>query len=323
MMNFAPVDLFLDCDPGIDDSIALLLAFGSPMAKVRSVTTVAGNRDIAVVTRTATALLRALGESWVPFGAGADAPLDSRPVRADSIHGALDRITDGIADDSELPKIQDGVAVLLNSTQPESRWAKKLVAMGPLTNIVHAVEADASLLDHIDEIVIMGGSTVGGNITPYAEFNFYGDPLAASLVLSYPWRKLSMVGLNVTSKVALTDAVMRRVESIRRPFGPFVANMVRSYRNAEMRAGAAAPTLHDAVVVAFAVRPDLFTARRTHIAVELVAQDRLGQTTEVGPAGAGIDHWLVEDVDVAGFWDLLVDALERLNQRLPDPLERR
>jgi purine nucleosidase len=316
MMERSIPSILIDCDPGIDDTLAMLMAFGSELVEVRSVTTVAGNQDIAQVSRNAAELLFMLGERAVAFGEGSGGALAREATRANAIHEGLKFPDIRMGRGRIRQPAVDGVGTLLAAARRKGTETLKLVTLGPLTNISLAVERDPLLLSDIDEIVVMGGSDSAGNITPYAEFNVYNDPEAASRVFALPWRKLTMIGLNVTANVTITRNVVARARALDHPLGTFVARMLEEYRDAEARAGADDACLHDACAVAYALQPQLFRIKPGHIAVELDDPKRLGQTRVFDSAGTVNDQRIAMDVDATGVWNLFFEGLRVLTDRL-------
>src|SRR5215472_134493 len=198
----APRQVILDCDPGIDDALAIAFAIGHPGIDLAGVTTVAGNVGLDRTTANALSVLEFLGHPEVPVAAGSPAPLlrpfyDGRDVHGESGLGEArlpvprGRAVDAHAVDFLIREI---------SAAP---GAVTLVATGPLTNVALAVRRWPPLVQHVRDLVIMGGSAGRGNVTPAAEFNIWCDPEAAAIVFGAGWR-VTMVGLDVTYQALAT-----------------------------------------------------------------------------------------------------------------------
>lgn len=266
-MAAAKPRLIIDCDPGHDDALALILA--SHVAEVVGVTTVSGNAPLAAVTRNALALV-ALLESNVSVHAGAVRALAAGEAdegrHATHVHGPSGM--DGV----ELPLVAaeaqgDAVQFLLETSRRESGlW---LVAIGPLTNLALAIRADPAFVHRLAGISIMGGSTRGGNVTAAAEFNIWADPEAADVVFRSGAR-IRLCGLNLTHQLKTSAAVLERIRRLRTRRAR-LAVQVLEYLHGRMQAltGEAAAALHDPCAVLAVTHPELFEFVTRPIAVAL------------------------------------------------------
>ncbi len=260
-----PRRVIIDTDPGIDDALALALALRSPELRVEAITTVGGNVNVELGTRNALWVLEALGvDNPPPVAKGAGRPLERDPVDASHVHGA-----DGLGDISKLtttgggPRYQppqgkasgqDAVDLILEAAR-NNPGEITLIAVGPLTNVAHAVERDAAAMQQLAELIVMGGSVSGvGNVTPTAEFNFYADPHAAQRVLRANL-KTTVVGLDVTQKTQLAKtAFEKHLAKSKDPAGRFLADVSELYfRVALERRGRASCSLHDPLAVGVAI----------------------------------------------------------------------
>jgi pyrimidine-specific ribonucleoside hydrolase len=293
--------IVIDCDPGHDDAIAILLALASPEVELRGVVTVAGNQTVDKTTRNALKVLELAGRADVPVARGADAPL-LRPLRtAPHVHG------DSGLDGPDLPE---------PSTQPfagdPAEWLEPgvvLVATGPLTNVARLVERRV----HVDEIVWMGGAIAEGNITPAAEFNAFVDPEAAAIVFA-SGIPITMVGLDVTHKALFTRAHADRLRATGAA-GRVVAELSDFFQLFhERRYGFDGSPIHDAMAVAHVIDRTLLETVHCNVAVETSSRFCDGRTV--------VDRWLVTsgprnarvgvDVDAARFLELLVERIAAL-----------
>jgi inosine-uridine nucleoside N-ribohydrolase len=296
-----PERILIDCDPGHDDAIALLLALASPELELLGVTTVAGNQTLEKTTANAIRVLDFIGRDDVTVAAGADRPLVRDPFVAAYVHGET-----GL-DGPDLPPPQrEPPALHAVDFLAERVSGATLVAVGPLTNV-------ALLLAHHpearpDRIVLMGGSIGLGNVTPAAEFNIWADPEAAARVFE-SGLELAMVGLDVTHQALLLDADAEHLRGSGRT-GQMVAELYDFFHRFHRDTyGFGGSPIHDAVAVAYVFRPELMETKHCHVAIECGSELTRGRTvvdlwdrTEEEPnvhVGVGIDgrafvHLLLE-----------------------------
>ena len=208
--------IILDCDPGHDDAVAILLALGNPEIEIVGITTVGGNQSLEKVTYNARAMLEAAHAHDIPVYAGSDRPLVREQEVAESIHGETG--LDGV----ELPvptcPLEDMHAVnfIVKTIMESEPGTITLVPTGPLTNIALALRMEPRIAERVSEVVLMGGGFHEGNWSAVAEFNIIVDPEAAHIVFNAPW-KLTMVGLDLTHQALCTPEVQRRIEEIGTP----------------------------------------------------------------------------------------------------------
>ena len=308
--------IILDCDPGHDDAMAILLALGTPEIDLAAITTVAGNHPLELTTLNALRVCTLAGINDVPVAAGCAAPLVRPLVTAPEIHG-----TTGLEGyewgEPAVRAVPDHAVDLIIDLVRESPGEITLVPVGPLTNIAVALRKEPRIASLVRSVVLMGGSFSRGNTTPAAEFNIYVDPEAASAVFNAGW-PVTMIGLDVTHLADATPEVLERIEALRTELGSAVAGMLRFYRDQKLREfGTAAPHVHDPCAVARVAQPELITCLDAEIDVELAGTFTRGMTvTEFRRRHRGHAKALVgTDLDVEGFWDLFIDALGRLGAR--------
>jgi len=297
--------LVLDCDPGHDDAIALLLALASPEVELLGVTTVHGNQTLDKTTDNALRVLELVGRSDVPVARGADRPLARELHVAAHVHG------DSGLDGPELPPAtgapveQRAVDFLLEHVDPDV----VLVAVGPLTNV--ALALDEGLQPQ--RIVLMGGAIGEGNMTPAAEFNIWADPEAAQRVF-HAGVPVTMVGLDVTHRALLTPEWGERFRAAGR-VGAFVADLVEFFKRYHARTyGWDGAPIHDAVALAQAFRPGVVATEHVNVEVELESELCRGRTV--------VDRWhrterppnadVAVDIDGDAFLELLLERIGRL-----------
>ncbi len=302
--------IVLDCDPGHDDAIALLLALGSPELEVLGVTTTYGNQTLEKTTANALRVLELAGRTDVPVAAGAAEPLERELVVAAHVHGESGLDGPTLPAPSVEPVSTDAVAWIASTVERAGRPVA-LVPTGPLTNVARYLERHGT--DGIAQIVVMGGAIAEGNMTPAAEFNIWADPEAAAVVFAADV-DVTMIGLDVTHQAVTGPEVQRRLAATGR-IGTFVADLVEFFTvyHRETYGWDGAP-IHDAVAVAHLIRPDLVTTRLRNVEVELESELCRGRTV--------VDLWLRTDrpknvhvgveLDTAGFFDLLVERIGRL-----------
>jgi pyrimidine-specific ribonucleoside hydrolase len=290
--------IVIDCDPGHDDAIAILLALASPEVELRGIVTVAGNQTVDKTTRNALKVLELAGRTDVPVVRGADRPLTRALRTAAHVHGESGLDGPDLPEPSAAPSTADPAAWL----EP----GVVLVATGPLTNVAHLLERGVA----IERIVWMGGAIAEGNVTPAAEFNAYVDPEAAAAVFR-SGIPLTMVGLDVTHKALFTRAHADRLRGTGR-VGKVVAELSDFFQIFhERRYGFDGSPIHDAMAVAEVVDPSLMESVLCNVEIETASQCCDGRTV--------VDRWLVTDrprnarvgvdVDAPRFLDMLVERL--------------
>src|SRR5262245_27910627 len=259
-----PTPVIIDCDPGHDDAMALLLALGSPELELVAVTTVAGNQTLEKVTANAIRVLDVAGVSDIPVAAGADRPLVHPARVASEVHGETGLDGPVLSDPSREPEPIHAVELMARE------WRARpltLVPIGPLTNIALLLALHPELASRIERIVLMGGAIAEGNVTPAAEFNIWCDAEAAHRVFS-SGVDVTMVGLDVTHRARLGPD---RAEGLRASgrAGAFVADLHAFYSrfHAQIYGDPSTP-VHDAVAVASLIRPALLRIERFHTEVE-------------------------------------------------------
>jgi inosine-uridine nucleoside N-ribohydrolase len=262
--------ILLDCDPGHDDAIALLLALASPEVELVGVTTVAGNQTLQKTTANAIRVLDFVGRDDIPVAVGAERPLLREPFVAKYVHGET-----GL-DGPELPPPQrDPVGQHAVDFLAKHVPGATLVAVGPLTNVALLLESHPEARP--DRIVLMGGSIGLGNVTPAAEFNIWADPEAASRVFR-SGLDVTMIGLDVTHQALLRD---EHVEHLRGsgPTGRMVAELYDFFHQFHAKTyGFTGSPIHDAVALAHVFQSDLVETEHRHVAIECDSELTRGRT---------------------------------------------
>ena len=315
--------IILDCDPGHDDAIAILLAAANPAIDLLGITTVAGNHTIENVTRNALSVCTVYGIQ-VPVARGAEGPLIGPQTLAKEIHGET-----GL-DGPVLPPAsfeldgRHGVDCIETVMAHEPKTIT-LVPVGPYTNIALAVRKEPRIVERVKAVVCMGGSYTRGNVTPVGEFNVYADPEAADIVFRSDW-DVTMVGLDLTHQALARPELQERVRAVGGPISQFMLDV---WAFVTMTMGDVlqieAPAVHDACCVAWLIDPSVFTVEKADVRVETVGRWTKGQTVANFERYGGMRHFggtAMEQVDFRHnvamkldwdkFADLIVDSVERL-----------
>jgi inosine-uridine nucleoside N-ribohydrolase len=302
----SPLPVLLDCDPGHDDAVAILLAAARPDAiDLRAVTTVGGNAELQKVTLNARRVLTLAGVTDVPVAAGAAGPRRGDLMTALDVHG------ESGLDGAELPEpamaLDPRTAVELMVDQGPATVA----ATGPLTNV-------AALLEHspqtVNEIVWMGGSTGRGNTRAYAEFNALVDPEAAEIVFS-SGKPLTMVGLNLTHQAQATPDVVERLRAVGNPAAEAAIGWLTFFADTYRTVyGMAGPPVHDACAVALMIDPAVIRSVEAFVAIETEGRWTRGATVVDlhGRLQQPPNAKVAMELDATRFWDLVIQAIGSL-----------
>ncbi len=308
--------IIIDTDPGQDDAIAILLALASPAEiDLLGITAVAGNVPLPLTESNARRVCELAGRPDMAVYAGCDAPLSRPLITAEHVHGA------GGLDGPDLPDptmpLQDrhAVDVLIDTLRSEPAGSVTLCPLGPLTNIATALRKAPDIAERIAEIVLMGGAYFEvGNITPTAEFNIYVDPEAADIVFR-SGVPLTVLPLDVTHKALVTTPRNDAFRALGTPVGLAVAEMTDFFERFDKeKYGSDGAPLHDPCVIAYLLRPDLFSGRHINVEIETRSELTLGMTVADwwGVTDRAPNAMFIGDLDAQGFFDLLTERLARL-----------
>lgn len=303
--------LIIDCDPGVDDAVALMFAFGSRDLEFLAVTTVAGNAKLEKTTRNARMLRQIAGREDVPVHSGADRPLRRKREGASDFHG--EEGLGFLAPFTPTKAMADGhgVDALIGAVMNRPERSVALAVLGPMTNLALALRRDPTLARRLGPVAVMGGArSEGGNITPSAEFNIWADPEAADEVLRSGCQ-IVMFGLDATHQVRATDARIAAVAARNTPKGDTAAAMMTFSQRIERQiVGWDSPPVHDLCPVAWLAKPDLFELKPCRIAVETQSVLTRGHTAvefRVDPEAA--PHRWVTRADADGVFALLTETV--------------
>ncbi|MEV4314125.1 nucleoside hydrolase [Actinocrispum sp. NPDC049592] len=277
--------VILDVDTGTDDAVAIMFAALHPSVELIGVTTVNGNVPLANTTDNTLRVLDHIGSS-VPVYPGLAHPiarrgfpgqLHFRPDTKHDMHGQALPLPEPRSSAQDTDAVSFIVSTLRAATAPVT-----LVAVGPLSNIATAVSVDPSIVDAVDELVIMGGAHSYGNVTPSAEFNIWTDPEAAFMVFSAGFAKVTLVTLDATHQALVTRADCEAFAALGTPAGEAASALISRRINAYTANHGAAITdtapVHDAVCTVYLVRPDIITTRELHVTVETTGRLTVGRT---------------------------------------------
>ncbi|WP_059174033.1 nucleoside hydrolase [Bacillus sp. FJAT-27445] len=303
--------IIIDCDPGHDDAIAIILAAARPELEILGITTVSGNAEIEKTTDNALKICDLVSLTDVVVSKGASEPLMRFRETAPGIHG------DSGLDGPELPEPsrswsdEHGSDTIIRLVK-ESKEPVTILPTGPLTNIALALVKAPEIKNNIEEIVLMGGGTFG-NWTPTAEFNIWADPEAAKKVFD-SGVPIAVMGLDITHQALATKEVIAQVNQIDNKVANIVGELLVFFASTykEMFDFDGAP-VHDVLTVAYCVAPELFKMKDVNITVETKGEFTAGTTLVDlhGVTGREVNAKFGLELDVEGFWKLMIDALKK------------
>ncbi|MFC3124685.1 nucleoside hydrolase [Pseudoroseomonas globiformis] len=304
--------IIIDTDPGKDDAVAILLALASPELEVMSLMAVAGNVPLARTETNARALLELGGRPDIPVFRGCERPLVRDPVTAKHVHGASG--LEGLALPEPTCPAADGHAVdhLIAALNNTPAGTVTLCLLGPATNLAMALVKAPEIATRIQEVVWMAGARrEGGNVTPAAEYNVHADPEAAAVLLRSRI-PIVMIPLDLTHQVRLSKARLNRLRAIPTATAAAVVDLFSDAAGDPVREhGIEGAPLHDPCVVAYLLRPALFSGHAIHVAVETASPLTLGMTVAdcFGVTGCDANVTWMSGIDAQGVFDLLSERL--------------
>ena len=308
--------IILDCDPGHDDAISLILALSSERLNPLAVTTSAGNQTPDKTLNNALRILTLLNRPDMSVAGGAVKPLARELIIADNVHGESGLDGPKLPDPAFAPLAQNAVELMAEKVR-QSQVPVTLVPSGPLTNIALFIANYPELHSKVERIVLMGGAAGVGNWTPAAEFNIFVDPEAADMVFK-SGIPITMCGLDVTHEAQIMDEDIERIRAIPNPVAQCVAELLDFFMiyHRDPKWGFTGAPLHDPCTIAWLLKPELFTAQDCWVGVETKGEYTQGMTL--------VDRYQLTDkapnatvlfgLDRQGFVDLIVDCLSAYNQ---------
>lgn len=309
------VKVIIDCDPGHDDAIALLLAIAHPMLDIKAITTVSGNAEIEKTTINALKVVEMAKAAHIPIAKGANQPIVGKIRTAAAIHGESGMDGPILPDPMTLPVQEHAVDVIIREVL-NSQDDLVLIPTGPLTNIALALQREPQIISKIKEIVLMGGGTFG-NWTPAAEFNIYVDAEAAKIVFE-SGVPITMIGLDLTHQVLATTEMAQRFMNIGNAVSTFVSELlsyfIQTYKEYFHMEGG---PVHDVCAVAYVIAPSMFTTKKVRVDIETKGEFSYGMTVVdlLGVTGREPNVNFAESIDLAQFWILLEGALRTYSDK--------
>jgi purine nucleosidase len=311
-----PVPVILDCDPGHDDALAILLAASNPAVDLLAITTVAGNQTLDKTTMNARRLCTVAGITDVPIAAGCDRPLRDPLRTAGDVHGetGMDgpRFGTPTVEVAEVHAVELMHELLVHADRPIT-----LIGVGPFTNLATLLRRFPEDRRRIERIVLMGGSTERGNTTPYAEFNVLVDPEAAEEVLA-SGVPTTWLGLNVTHQATATTEVLARIAALGTPLAGVCVELLTFFGDTYRELfGFPAPPVHDPVAVAQVIDPRIVSLWHAPMRIELRGEHTRGATVVdlAGRSGWEPNAHVGDRLDTDRFWELMIAAIEDLGRR--------
>jgi purine nucleosidase len=307
--------IIIDTDPGQDDAVAILLALASPEIEVAGIVAVAGNVPLHLTETNVRKICQLAGRTDIRVFAGASRPLVRKLVTAEYVHGKTGLDGPDLPEPDMPLQAQNGVDFIIECLRHEPAQSLTLCALGPLTNIALALIKAPDIAPRIKQIVLMGGGCFeGGNVTPAAEFNIYVDPHAAAIVFGSGVPMIVMP-LDMTHKALTTKVRVDRFRHGNTPVMKAVALWIDYFeRFDENKYGTDGGPLHDPTVVAWLIRPHLFSGRDCNVEIETASELTMGMTV--------IDWWgvtarpknahVIGSVDADGFFDLIYERISKL-----------
>jgi purine nucleosidase len=310
-----PRRIIIDTDPGQDDAFAILLALASPEdVDVLGIVAVAGNVPLPLTERNTRIICELAGRADMPVYAGCSAPLQRKLVTAEHVHGQTGLDGPPMVTPTMPLQSQHGVDFIIETLRANPSGTITLCPLGPLTNIAAAFQKAPDIIARVQEIVLMGGAYFEvGNITPAAEFNIYVDPEAADIVLKSGAR-IVMMPLDVTHKVIATRARVDAIRALPSEVGRVAAAWADFFERFDVaKYGSDGGPLHDPTVIAYLIKPDLFTGRFINVEIETSSELTLGMSVADwwGVSNRAPNAMFMGDVDAQGFFNLLTQRLAR------------
>ena len=305
--------LIIDCDTGVDDAVALLLAFASPEFDILGVCTTDGNVSAELVARNTRIIRQIAGREDVPVHIGCPRPIVRDPVQAGHFHGESGLGDLDIFEPSAPAADGHAVNFIIDQVMRLPPESVTLAVTGPMTNLAVAMIMQPEIIERLGPVIIMGGArSEGGNIIASAEFNVFADPHAAQVVFTSGC-PITVLGLDATHQVRATPARIAAIEALDTAAARTAARLLRfaSKVSAEFMEGEDSP-LHDPCTIAFLLKPELFTTRPCAVLVETGSALTIGHTAvefRVDPRTAAV-HWVTR-VDADSVFDLLTERLSQ------------
>lgn len=307
--------IILDCDPGHDDAVAIMLAGKSPAIDLLGITVVSGNQTIEKTVNNALNVCQYLGLNVPVYAGSANSLVRVRPPIADDIHGktGLDGpVFEPLARSAEPGRAAEYIVDTLLASDGDIT----VVTTGPMTNLALAMRLEPAIVPKIREVVLMGGSHGFGNVTPAAEFNIITDAEAAYVVFNCG-RPITMVGLDVTRKVLCLPSIVDRMEAVGNRAARLFADLMRFFNETQKKVfGWEGGPLHDPVTIAYLINPAMLTLQEMYTTIDIRGVDSYGRTNcdSFGYLKKEPNSSVAVDIDVAGFWNTIEEGIRNYGE---------
>jgi inosine-uridine nucleoside N-ribohydrolase len=305
-------NIILDCDPGHDDMMAIILACASSKINLLGITTVAGNHSGDKTLNNALKTLTLIGETHIPVARGFDKPLFRELTVAPHIHGASGLDGADLPEPGIEPSTLGAVDFIVQTLENKPKKSL-IVATGPLTNIAMVLFKNPNLKKKIERIVIMGGALCDSNITPSAEFNIYVDPEAAKIVLE-SGLPITMVTLDVSNKALFTPRDIEKIESMGGNISKIVGSLLKFfYKTNRDTFGFRGAPLHDPITVAYTIDPEILKTKSLSVEVETIGVLTRGRIVAdiYGITGKEPNVEVSSKLDLGRYKKLIFDAIKK------------
>jgi purine nucleosidase len=308
--------IIIDTDPGQDDAAAIMMAFASPdEIEVLGLTAVAGNVPLSFTSRNVRIVCELCGRSDAAVYEGAERPLVRKPVTAEHVHGRTGLDGAELQEPAMAVRSQPAVDFIVDTIMREPEGSVTLCTLGPLTNVALALQKEPAIAGRVRELVMMGGGFFeGGNITPAAEFNIYVDPEAAKIVFA-SGMPIVMMPLDVTHQLLTRKDRVAKIAALgTRPAQVLVDWLAFFERFDEEKYGSDGGPLHDPSVIAYLLKPELFSGRHCNVEIETQSELTVGMTVVDWwrVSGREANAMVMRNVDADGFFELLAERVGRL-----------
>eukprot|EP01129_Flabellula_baltica_P005420 TRINITY_DN1968_c0_g1_i1.p1 TRINITY_DN1968_c0_g1~~TRINITY_DN1968_c0_g1_i1.p1 ORF type:complete len:340 (+),score=74.09 TRINITY_DN1968_c0_g1_i1:42-1022(+) len=321
-MSQTSTTIWLDCDPGHDDAMAIILAGWNEHINLLGISTIMGNQTVDKTTRNALVTLAIAGIQNVDVVKGQSKSIMRNIDACAEIHGesGMDVGPNVKFPDVEINEPVDAKGVVYMYEKISAHTGPvTLVCTGALTNAALLVTLYPEVLEKIEEIVLMGGAIGVGNMSPVAEWNIMVDPEAAKIIFECG-AKVVMVPTNVTHTVLVTKEILESIKNFNTPFGTLMGDLLTFFgQSYDEMFNMPEPPLHDPVTIAYLINPELFEIKHLRVDIETVSPLASGQTIVdiFNMTDRPKNAYVALKVDVSGFWELMLDALSKANEHSP------
>ncbi|NEJ20587.1 nucleoside hydrolase [Rhizobium leguminosarum] len=309
--------IIIDTDPGQDDALAILLALASPEIDVLGIVGAAGNVPLSLTSKNIRKICELAGRPDIKVFAGCDRPMTGPLVTAEHVHGATGMDGADLPEPSMPMQEQHGVDFIIDTLQNEPAGTVTVCTLGPLTNLGRALTRAPEIAGRIKQLVLMGGGLFeGGNITPAAEFNIYVDPPAAAVVFG-SGVPIVMMPLDVTHKTLTTRVRVAAIQALGTPLSDAVVGWLHYFERFDVaKYGSDGGPLHDPNVIAYLLKPELYSGRFCNVEIETESELTKGMTVADwwDVSGRPKNALFMRDVDADGFYALLTERLSWLGR---------